>query len=286
MSKLRRTSYKNRKSTQKSKKVQNEKVKAKLDELFSFVSEKEEASDHISIYKEGLSSFFKEVYLETNKIHILRGNNGQGKSSLLFDIANSTSCGAISSIKNRMKVSSNNQAIAHAFNFDLEYSPYKIKKVSMFYSLRNNLSSAKNNLTIYTDFSISFFRESSFNFEQNILQDYDNHSNGERKIAGINDIFRFIKYILNINDNLIKKGLNIIVLMDEPESGLSIEIQKEFYKKVRRYLNAFNKREKISITFIITSHSLAWSEEKNVLLHNINSFKSSIDKKEHSSVFI
>lgn len=63
-------------------------------------------------------------------------------------------------------------------------------------------------------------------------------------------------------------------------------LQEELVKKIKRYLNAFNKLEKVSLTFIISSHSYVWQKNKDVEIHNINEFKEENLKKEHKNVFI
>jgi len=266
-------------------KIRQEESEKAFTHIIEFASEFEEKFELLKIYNEGTADFFSEVEFETNKIHVIRGNNGQGKSTLLKNIANSLALNVLSSVKNRMKVVSNNKELANLLNPSLEYSPYKLKEDSIFgKDLNSNLSNQKSNITIYCDFSISFFRESSSNLASDIVQDYDNHSNGERKIKGINDILGMIKFISTISE--VKRGINLSIIMDEPESGLSTEIQEEFYKKLKRYINKFIKDNKITLTFIIASHSLIWRNEKVIAIHDINEFKKNERKKEHKSVFI
>lgn len=243
---------------------------------------------NIEINPKGLSPFFNNVSLETNKIHIIRGNNGQGKSSLLNDIANSTSLCCLNMLKNRMKVCSNERLVADALNNSLEFSPFKGETGGFLDRCIYDSSNLTNNITIYVDFSISFFREQSFDVISDVTEEMYGRSNGERKIKAINNVFSLIKiFLTKMDKEKLKNGFNILLILDEPESGLSLEIQEEFYKKVKSYINKAIKFEKISLTFIIASHSFIWKKEKDINIHNIKDFKNNEKiKKEHIKVFI
>lgn len=241
------------------------------------------------IKKEGLNSFFEEVSLETNKIHIIRGNNGQGKSTLLNNIADANFLGALSSVSNRLKISSTDKETANFLNFGEQFSPYKRDDDDKYFKndLKYNLTNINNSITIYTDFSIGYFREKNGDIFTDVSEEYDKDSNGERKISGINSIFFNLKFILNILRDFNKGSLDLFVIMDEPESGLSVEIQTELMKKIKRYLSLSNKIDNVSLTFLISSHSFVWSKSKDIKIHNINDFKiESEKKKERKGVFI
>jgi energy-coupling factor transporter ATP-binding protein EcfA2 len=241
------------------------------------------------IKKGGLASFFEEVKLDTGKIHIIRGNNGQGKSTLLNNIVNSNFLGAINSISNRLKISSTDKETANYLNYNEVYSPYKMDDDNEIFpsNLKYELTNINNSITIYTDFSIGYFREKNGDVFTDISEEYNNDSNGERKIAGINSIFFNLKFILKTLIEFNKGAIDLFVVMDEPESGLSLEVQTELMKKIKRYLSLGNKSENMSLTFLISSHSFAWNKSKDIIIHNINDFKIETErKKERSKVFI
>jgi len=115
-----------------------------------------------------------------------------------------------------------------------------------------NMSNFKNAIMFYIDFTVSFFRENSFDMITDALEEYHEHSNVERKIKAINSLFAHLKFFLNFNIDRIEKGFNFVFIMDEPERGLSQEIQIEFYKKVRRFLNkAIKKSSNFFIKFYL-----------------------------------
>lgn len=264
-----------------------EKGKQNLTRLFEKASEFSQKANDFTIFKKGLADFFEEITLETNKIHIIRGNNGQGKSTLLKNIANSLFLGTLDNFENRLKISSNNKLIAKNFNRGLVCSPFEREDDAEFFpsGLDYNLATQTLFITMYIDFSVSFFRESSGNMLVDALENVNQYSNGERKIKAINDIFTYLKFILaNVE---IKNGLNILIIADEPETGLSLEIQKEFLKKVNFYLNKALKNEKLSFTFVFSSHSYIWQDNKTTINHEINSFKTIENKKKiHKKVFV
>lgn len=246
-------------------------------------------NNFLTIKKEGLASFFNEVNIEIGKIHIVRGNNGQGKSTLLNNIVNSNFLGAIDSISNRLKISSTDKETANYLNYGEQFSPYKREDDNDFFpsGLKYGLTNINNSITIYTDFSIGYFREKNGDIFTDISEEYNNDSNGERKIDGINSIFFNLKFILKTLSEFNKGHLDLFVVMDEPESGLSLEVQNELMKKIKRYLNLGNKYENISLTFLISSHSFVWNKSKDIKIHNINDFKIEEErKKERTKVFI
>ena len=271
------------KEKEKQRKIENEE---NYINIFKEASKIEEKKDEYILFKNE-DSFFKEIKLKTNHVHIIRGGNGQGKSTLLNQIVDSNFLGVLSSFKDRLKISSTNKQIADALNFGMAYSPYKLEDEGWFRSnLKYDLTNFKGSVTIFTDFSVSYFRENTNDVFTDISEEYDKESNGERKIKGINSIFYNLKKILQIKEEDLIKGLNLFVVMDEPESGLSIDIQEEFSKKINRYLNLALKNNKISLTFIISSHSYVWKETNNLTIHNISSFKEENKKKIYKNVFI
>lgn len=140
-------------------------------------------NNFLTIKKEGLASFFNEVNIEIAKIHIIRGNNGQGKSTLLNNIVNSNFLGAIDSISNRLKISSTDKETANYLNYGEQFSPYKREDDNDFFpsGLKYGLTNINNSITIYTDFSIGYFREKNGDIFTDISEEYNNDSNGERK---------------------------------------------------------------------------------------------------------
>lgn len=270
-----------------------------LIENFKDISKLNFINNEIIISKNGTSKFFKDILLETNKIHIITGNNGQGKSTILSDIANSTMLGKFYDIEGRLKIASNNLDICRSFNNNLN-NVFKRNDeesddpfiLALNPKYKSDLSNLNSNITLYTDFSISYFTETtenSFNDLLNNIQDnYNKSSNGERKIKGINNIFNYLNKYSKIKEDELDKGVDLVIIMDEPESGLSLEIQQELYSKIRRYLNKYIKNNKTTLTFIISSHSAIWKNEKNVKIHNINDFKINNEfiKREHKKVFI
>jgi predicted ATPase len=285
--------------TKKSKRqIQKERLQREIEELEDFKenlyknSDKGKSITSIDIYQNGVAEFFLPVSFESNKIHILRGNNGQGKSTLLQNIVKSTSYNKINNHAGKIKFGSNDYEIAKFITKNDEATPFRFDLEEMknneFFNIKdydNTNSNIKNNITLYTDFTIDFFRN-KVNLFSEIIQNVDKHSNGERKISGINAIFHYLKILQYLDIDKIQESINFIICMDEPESGLSVELQEEFYKRVKYYLNKITKSEKITLTFFIVSHSFIWKKEKDILIHNINSFKKEITKKEHTKVFI
>jgi predicted ATPase len=222
-------------------------------------------------------SFFKDkLIFDLNKIHVFRGDNGQGKSTLLNNILKATTLNV--DISKNLKLGSNNKEIGYSMN-RYSFSPYR--PIDGFSKEDSNMSNCKNNITIYTDFSIEFYKNQEEDMHS-IIQNYDRHSNGERKISGINDIFSILKVLKTMKE--IKDYLNIFVIMDEPESGLSISIQEEFRKKLIFYINKMHP--KINLTFFISSHSFVWEKSHKLIeVYEIKDFKKE-EKKVHRRVFV
>jgi predicted ATPase len=286
--------------TKEYKKQQKElKIKEEKENLERFLnifyteSSKEQKMNNIVFKENGIPEYFKELEFKTNKIHIFRGNNGQGKSSLLKSIVKTTSFNQFDQYTGKLKYGSNNYNIAHLLNENLEHSSFKFSskqiETNEFLQVKNfdnTLSTAVNNITLYTDFSIDYFQNKTDLFSE-VMEVANSYSNGERKIVGINKIFRFLKTLLLLEPTKIEGGLNIIVCMDEPESGLSVELQEEFSNKIKFYLNKITKKySNISCTFFIVSHSFVWEKSKDIEIHKINDLKKEQTKKEHKKIFV
>lgn len=231
----------------------------------------------------GVEDYFNPVSFEVNKIHILRGDNGQGKTTLIKNIANSTSAGALYNMPRiPLKIMTNNVELGRTLN--IAHQPYSEGLMGS-NPFDTGLSNMDKNITIYTDFSTEFFDKDSDLIDGfDLIKKMDKHSNGEQKIAGINDILAIVNVLQHLEEDKIQEHLNIIILMDEPESGLSISIQKEFKRKLQFYINKMN--DKISLTFIIASHSFIWERTKLIKLYDVGDFKKENSKKEHKRVFV
>ena len=253
----------------------------------------------ITIPKKATETFFKSLSFNTDKIHIIQGGNGQGKSTLLSNIANACSGNLFSEINkksSRLIKGSNNANIGEWINSGMFMNPYKIysnnniKEDSLFKNkFDDTLCNTSTNIVLYTDFSINYHKEQSSHDNidpHRILESIEQHSNGERKIPGINDIFYFVKLLSELKDEDIKQGFDIMVLMDEPESGLDNDIQKEFKERLQHYMKIMSN--KLSLTVFIASHSYIWdSSDEYVEVHNISNFKKKIKQKEqHEKVFL
>lgn len=284
------------KEFKKKQKIEKEKTANENQENFNnFILELLENSKNdsnlISIKKDGLAPFFKELTFEKNKIHILRGNNGQGKSTLLKNIINATSFNVLNDLHGRLIYGSNNGTIGYFLNNNFESNIYKwFDKDNFLYNQFNNeLSNVKNNITLYSDFTIDFYKNQAQTIFDTIEETYGNYSNGERKIKAINNIFHFIKSIekLKLKDIKTNNKIELIIGMDEPESGLSVEIQEEFYKKIKFHFNKL-KKNNVNITFFIVSHSFIWKNEKDISIHNVRELKlnKETSKKEYSKIFV
>lgn len=248
-------------------------------EFFYKVSEKGTPLDFLTIKTRGTEDYFKSLKFETNKAHIIRGNNGQGKSTLLKNIANATMGNLFQELSNKqLVVGSNHLKIGESLNGQ-SMNPYTLYSGDSIFSNKfdNSLSNTTHNVTWYCDFSTNYYKNSSGDTFTDIIQSVDAHSNGERKIVGINNIFKMLKLVSALECSKIKNGFDLFVIMDEPESGLSIELQEEFKNRVEHYLKNINA--KISITFFIASHSFVWGNNKNSIIHNIKDFKNSKGKK-------
>lgn len=240
-------------------------------------------ADNKNIEINGVTEYFNPVLFTANKIHIIRGDNGQGKTTLLKDIATSTSANVFNEMPvTPLKIMTNNITLGKTLN--IPYHPYEDGLLGH-NKLNIDLSNLDKNLTIYTDFSTDFFKKDNQLIDGfDMIQQYDKHSNGEQKISGINNILQIINVLKGLDEDKIQNNLNIIVIMDEPESGLSISIQKEFKRKLQFYLNKMNN--KINLTFIIASHSYIWEKNKYIELHDINEFKKENSKKIYKRVFV
>jgi ABC-type transport system involved in cytochrome bd biosynthesis fused ATPase/permease subunit len=117
--------------------------------------QKERMIQEITIYQKGLEEFFQQMTFEANKIHILRGNNGQGKSSLLKNIVRATSYNKINSEAGKIKFGSNDYDIAKFLTSKDDYSQFKFIPEDSLLSdtYDNTLSNVSNNMTLYTDFT-------------------------------------------------------------------------------------------------------------------------------------
>lgn len=254
--------------------------------LTNFACEKKHTS--LLIHRGGLPSFFKdELEFKTGIVHVFRGNNGQGKTTLLKSIVKVTSLNYLEDNGSRLRITSNNKEIARHFNEHVQGSQYKVGEDSLFYKkLTNEYTNMKANITLYTDFSSSYFNNKEETFST-VIESVNSMSNGERKLRGINSIFGFLKILKELNTSNFDKALNILVCMDEPESGLSVELQEEFEKRVRYYLRKLNN-EKISLTFFVVSHSFIWKNTSYCQTYNINDLKKGNEnlKKEHKKVFV
>lgn len=233
-----------------------------------------------------LPPFFKEnLSFKTNKIHIIQGGNGQGKSTLLNSIGNANSMGKLDSLSNRKKICSSDKEIANLLNKNLEYSPFKMEDNDTYFpsGLQYDLSNFKSSILIFTDFSISFFKDSA-GFYGDILEQVNSYSNGERRINAINNMFTTLKFILSLSEEEIENGLNLVICMDEPETGLDQIIKREFQNRIHFYLKKALKNKKLSLTFFISSHDI-WTESKYLEIHNINELKKDY-KKTYQKIFV
>jgi len=271
---MRRKNYNNKRKSQKEIKENFENI---WSEFFKSINDQEISK--IKFYKKE-DFFIDDLSFDANKIHIFRGDNGQGKSSLLRNISESTSMNLFGYIHNRLKMLSNDKDIGTVLN-NYQYSPYRME--GMFFQGEEGLSNLEKNITFYSDFSIEFYKH-DVETPHEAIQLLDRHSNGERKISGINDIFQILSVLKNLKDDDIENHLNILVVMDEPESGLSIDIQKEFRKKCMFYIGKMNKN--ISLTFFIASHSFVWKKNNKIEVHDINEFKKENKKSIHKRVFV
>lgn len=260
------------------KKELKERKKMLLKRFHGFVTEVStlnDKSEFIKPDKSALSNFFsdKNMKFETNKIHIIQGGNGLGKSTLLRDIANSVSYGVVTKSQARVKYGSNNVKIGRAINDDV----YKfVGLFDSFYDKKEEpkFSNLENNFTLYCDFSEDFFKDYQ-EYNPFYMCDRMECSNGEQKINVIRDILDYIKTLKGAE---LDKGLDVVIVMDEPESGLDGDIQKELRNKL---LSTLKKNVKISITYFIASHSLVWEmkKSKHIQLHDINKFKIESERK-------
>lgn len=277
---------KNMKDYKERVKKANKESKENLKELIVHLSTLDKPLSTIEITC--LEDYFNnKVEFETNKIHIIRGCNGQGKSTLLKNIANSTSLGVLDVLKQRMKVASNCKEVSNALNHTLEFSPFKEAETFFTNRINKDLSNVKNNITIYIDFTVSFFREEGFDSFSNIIEEVDKKSNGERKIKCINDMINLLKVFLEVKQEDMENGCNILIILDEPESGLSLEIQEEFKNKLKSLLKRFKKNEKMTLTFCLASHSYIWQKDKDVSISYVKDYKNEIGiKKEYKKVFV
>jgi len=273
---MRRVKYKTKRIT---KKQRAENFNNGWKKFFQHISDKSVETIRIKMSE---NFFQKEIFFDANRIYIIRGDNGQGKSSLLKNIFSATTMKLGPDLIGNLKQGSNNQEIGSMLN-DYQFSPYRMR--GDFFNGDSSRSNVDKNLTLYCDFSIGFYKNQNREDIFSTIQEITNTSNGERKISGINDIFLILKVLKSLKEDEILNSLNIIVIMDEPESGLSAGIQEEFKRRVEFYVKKMNS--KINLTFFIASHSYVWKENKYVKICDINDFKEpSCIKKVHRKVFV
>lgn len=264
-----------KKEIKKREKEKNENYEIFFLNMLYELSKIQEKLDYI-LFKE--YKFFKSTTFNTNKINIITGNNGQGKSTLLNRL-HIINCNGLESFDNRLNIGSCDIKTFKTFNKLLFFEEKNKTK--------EELSNIKGNLSLFTDFSTSFFKNKDNNVFREVNMSLIQSSHGTIKISAINDIFKLLKLILKADIEKIEKGLNIVVILDEPENGLSLEIQKEFRKKILFYISKFKKIEKISLTFFISSHNFLWKNEKNIDVYKINDLKLDSDrKKEFKNIFV
>ena len=241
----------------------------------------------LTINENAVTPFIPTLTFPTNKIHIITGDNGRGKSSLLDNILDNLSGNVLSGCKSygdRLLIGSNNLSIGNTF-YNTGYKWYS-KEPNLLERKFTNTNPLKSNIVLYTDFSTTFFNKPSDSSTLNtLIEQVDAHSNGERKITAINTITGIM---MDLND-IIKKSpsghIEIQILMDEPESGLSNMVQREFEKRVKKLYKDLNS--KITLTVFIVSHSLVWKESGLIKIHDIEELKNGKDiKKKRKKVFI
>jgi len=258
---------------------------------FFYQLNENENKNSIIIPKASLNDYFKkeDIIFQNNVIHIIQGSNGQGKSSLLKNIANSNMMDSFLDIKNQGilgKRGSNNIEINKILNTH-EYSYFnfineeKRKKI-----LSDKISNLKNNFTYYVDFTIDFFKKDTSIFcDINTINNmFLKPSGGEYKIQSINSLFMILKVLQKLKKENFQNKINIVVCLDEPDNGLSYDIQLEFQRRLKYYIKRMP--ENVYLTYFIVSHSFVWKKEKDVLIHNILDFKKDNQKKIHKNVFI
>lgn len=236
-------------------------------------------------------NYFKEenIIFEKNKIHIIQGNNGQGKTSFLKNLANSTmydSLIQISTLGDLGKRGSNTLNVNKILN-EHQYSFFKFfdendeKKINF-----KKLANINNNFSLYIDFSLEFFQkdERIFLDKEDLINKINLPSNGEMKIKSINSFFLILKTLVLLKKENLQNNFDICIFLDEPDNGLSKDIQIEFHKRLKYYLKRMP--ENVSLTFFIVSHSFYWKKDNFIKIYNILDFKKENQKKLHTKIFV
>lgn len=248
-------------------------------------------SNNIIIPQKSLEDFFikKDLTFEKNKIHIIQGPNGQGKSSLLKNISNSNMMNKFSKILNQGELGkrgSNNIKINQMLN-SYQYSYFNhIDEEKIKEETSEKLSNLRNNFTYYIDFTVDFFKKDTSIFFD--MEDAENMllkpSGGEYKLQGINSLFMVLKVLQKLKKSDFQNKFDIVVCLDEPDNGLSYDIQLEFQRRLKYYIKRMP--ENVSLTYFIVSHSFVWKCEKEINIYNILDFKKDNEKTIHKNVFV
>lgn len=277
----------NNKLSKKEIKEKNQQMIVNFVDFINKVSKVSFPVSNIKVNKEGMEDYFNEINLPTNKIHIIQGLNGSGKTTLLKNITNAYFLNCLEDINNRIKISSNNIKIANALNTNTYLNPYKEPSFGFEKASNSNFVSKEEIfVTLYVDFTTTFFEnyETPNNLDlDKMIGSVNNHSNGEQKIKILKDVIDYLDLVTN--ENIIKpiKGLNFLVVLDEPDQGLSLITQRELKNRLNNFIN--QKREKITISFLISSHSLIWDSCPTAVIHDVEEFKIKSDKKINKKSF-
>ena len=288
----------NKKPTKKEIKEHEQSIIENRIEFYNKISEKTNKSKLIEVSQHIINEYFdaEKIKFQTNKVHVIQGENGHGKSTLLTNIANAYFMDSLENHDHKIKKCCTNKNVAKVLNKGLPMNPYQMEdrpegntKFGLYSGLDYNTTpSIKNDeyvITWYIDFGVSYFTSANVmnTYTQldvtDMLEKTDKKSNGERKIRTLKDLFLEIDIIFK-NDI----PVNILIILDEPEQALSINNTKLFKRKVLKFIKKFqnlenkNKDFKGSFTFIIASHSLVWeidydTNKKFVKIHQIEDFK-------------
>lgn len=272
------------KTNKMSKKELKEKEKNNFINYIDFINKVSNLSfpsSNIRVKKLGMESFFKEVDLPTNKIHVLQGLNGSGKTNFLKNVANAFFLDCLEHIDNRIKISSNNAKVAKALNMNTYLNPYNENGFYFDKVLASNsVSKDEVFIVLYVDFTTTFFNtyETPNRLDlDKIIGNVNDSSNGEQKLKIMKDVIDYLDLVTK--EEIIKpiKGLNFLVILDEPDQGLSLVAQRELKNRLNGFIK--QKLKTTTISFLIASHSLIWDSCENAIIHDIEEFKLDNNKK-------
>lgn len=170
--------------------------------------------------------FLDSNTFELGYVHCILGFNGSGKSTLL-------------------------EAIARKY-IQRKYGE-PLKEDTNFSEVINN-EDYTSPLIFHADYAQSFFKSSTGEMSFDLINSVDKTSTGIQKIQSLNSMFLMLKEVF-LNDRLdTENKLDLILLLDEPDSNLSPSYQKVLFETILTYFNRINSIGKVRLSIFMGGH--------------------------------